>query len=278
MVRAGYREASVERAVEVHICQDEEQSWDTLWKWLWFTREVWISEYWKETKKALSPVFSILPELHVRSILDCSCGLGFKTVMFAKMRYEVEGSDASAIAIKYAPKLAEEQGLRIRFFQSRYEELSKNCNRRYDCVYSDYFDEIGTRRTLRASARGIYSVLKDGGCFIFCGVPPELTKSDLKKLIEQEWRKRNRFEIDPPLEKDGLRVIHIEVDDKTSEGILENHIYLIEEGGLMRVEIASVMNPRIKWTFQDYAEALKEAGFREIESIERGETLIIAVK
>jgi len=229
----------------------------------------------------LQPIFSILSKLQVRSILDCSCGLGFKTVMFAKMGYKVEGSDASAIAIKYAPKLAKEQGLRIKFYRSRYEELGENCNRRYDCVYSDYFDEIGDYKTLRASAKGIYSVLKNGGKFIFCSPPKECIKRDLKNLIEKEWQKRKRFEIEPPVERDGLRVIRIEIAEKTKEGILENHVYLIEESGRVRAEIAFTMNPRIKWTFQNFAKVLKEAGFRKIESIKRvreEDTLVIATK
>ena len=266
--------------VEVRVCQNEEESWDTLWKWLWFTRETWISDYWKRTEKALKPVFPLLSKFNVKSILDCSCGLGFKTVMFAKMRYEVEGSDASITAIKYAPQLAKEHGFKIKFFQSNFEDLGRNSKCRYDCVFSDYFDELGTYETLRKSAKGIFSVLKKGGKFIFCSFSPELAKSKLHELIKQEWNKRRKFEINPPVEQNGLKVTHIEVANKTEEGILENHIFLIEEKGIMRAEIASIMNPRIKWTYQDYVNVLKEAGFTKIEHIKREEkeVLIIATK
>lgn len=267
------------KPVKICICQNEARSWEAHWKWFWFIRDIWMSGYWKEAENALQPVFSILSKSQARFILDCSCGLGFKTVIFAKRGYEVEGSDASAIAIKYAPRLAKEQGLKIRFFQSRYEELGKRCNHRYDCVYSDYFDEIGTYRVLKAAAKGIFSVLKEGGFFIFGSISPKLAKSDLKKLIEQEWQKRKRFECSSPLEKNGVRVIHIEIGDKTSEGILENHIYLIEEKERMQVTIASIMNPRIKWTFQDYVKVLREAGFRKINCIKReGQISNIALK
>ncbi|MBS7632841.1 hypothetical protein KEJ15_04360 [Candidatus Bathyarchaeota archaeon] len=75
-------------------------------------------------------------------------------------------------------------------------------------------------------------------------------------------------------------MIHVEIPEKTQEGILENHIYLIEESGRIRGEIAFTMNSRIKWTFQNFVKVLKEASFRKIESIQRGEEdmLIIAVK
>lgn len=253
--------------IEISFCSSEEESWNTILKWSWFTRDVWASEHWERTKHALQPVFSFLSKLRVKSILDCSCGLGFKTVMFAKMGYKVEGSDASTIAIKYAPKLAKEQGLRIKFFRSRYEELGKNCNHRYDCVYSDYFDEIENYKTLKASAKGIYSVLENDGKFIFYSPPQKYIKKNLKNLIEKEWQKRKRLEIELPVERDGLRIIHIEIPEKTHEGVLENHIYLIEESGRVRGEIAFIMNSRIKWTFQDFVKVLKEANFRKIESI-----------
>ncbi|MEM3659916.1 MAG: hypothetical protein QXU11_05825 [Thermoproteota archaeon] len=41
--------------LKIHVCSGESESWDTIWKWLWFTREVWETEYWKEEKKALKP-------------------------------------------------------------------------------------------------------------------------------------------------------------------------------------------------------------------------------
>lgn len=268
------------RPVELSIYRDEKQAWDVHWKWSWFTRNIWMSEYWKRTEEALQPLFSLLPKLHVNSILDCSCGLGFKTIMFAKAGYEVEGSDASYMAVKNAPQLAKEHGVKIRFFRSLFEELGKTCRRKYDCVYSDYFDEIGTHEELRESAKGIYSVLKDNGKFIFCSFSPKLTKPELDDMIERIWKEQKRFIIDSPVEQDGLKVIHIKVADKNSEGILENHIYLIEENGEMRAEIASLMNPRIKWTFQDYAKVLKDVGFRKIEHTkkEQKEVFILATK
>ena len=73
---------------------------------------------------------------------------------------------------------------------------------------------------------------------------------------------------------------HIELVDKTGEGILENRVFIVEEGGVMRAEVASIMNPRIKWTFRDYMSVLEEAGFSDIKSVEREEdkVFIVAIK
>ena len=257
--------------VNVHICQSDEESWDTIWRWSWFTREIWMAEYWRRTEEALKILFPILSSYGVKSILDCSCGLGFKTIIFAKRGYEVEGSDASAAAIKYAPQLAREHGFKIRFFRSRFEDLNKNCKRRYDCAFSDYFDELATYEMLRKAAEGIRSILKENGIFIFCSSAPELTKTELEKLIENEWKRRERFQIDPPVRRNGLKVIHIEVANKMQEGILESHIYLIEENEMLRAEIAQIMNPRIKWTYEDFVNVLEEAGYSKIDYVQREE-------
>ena len=81
--------------------------------------------------------------------------------------------------------------------------------------------------------------------------------------------KKKRFQIDPPVKRNSLKVTHIEVADKTHEGILENHIYLIEENDNLKAEIARIMNPRIKWTYQDFVSVLREAGFSKIDHIKR---------
>ena len=114
----------------------------------------------EETRKALKPLLPLLSKLEIETILDCSCGLGFKTIALAEAGYNTEGSDMSPIAVKYAKKLAEERGLRIRFFCSRFEELAKRSRKKYDCIYSDYFDELADPETLQKSAKGIHSALK----------------------------------------------------------------------------------------------------------------------
>jgi SAM-dependent methyltransferase len=265
--------------VKVSICKSEEASWNTVWRWWWILRDTWSERAWGDNRKALKPLFPLLSQWRVRSILDCSCGLGLKTILFAKRGYDVEGSDASTSAIKYAPQLAEEEGVNIKFFRSRYSALGRICTRKYDCVWSDNYDELRTRYLLRSSAKGICAVLNKGGRFVFCGALPEWSKAYVENLIEKEWEKREKFHVSPPYERDGLRVINIEVAEKVKEGILEKQIFLVEQNGKMRVEIASIMNPRIRWLFQDYVEVLECAGFREVECIKSdGKTFTVAFK
>ncbi|MGQ9641408.1 MAG: hypothetical protein ACUVUF_04690 [Candidatus Bathycorpusculaceae bacterium] len=53
-----------------------------------------------------------------------------------------------------------------------------------------------------------------------------MTKPDLKKLIEREWERRKQFVINQPVKQNDMRIIDIEVGNKTSEGILEKSYLL----------------------------------------------------
>lgn len=257
----------------------KKNSWDTLWEWQWFTREAWMEKYWIETERAVKPLLKTLQKLNVEYLLDASCGLGFKTILFAKAGYKVSGSDYSEVAIKYAKKLAKEEKVDIQFFISEFQKLPQNTEEKYDCVYTDYFDELPTYEELLLSAKGIYSVLKENGKFIFCAPSPEINKEDLQNTIEKVYKKRKVI-VYPSVKKGQKEVIHIEIPEKKNDGIMEHHIYVIKSGKRIDVEIASIMNSRIKWTFHDFVKVLKEAGFSEIRKAkrEKDEIFIIGIK
>ena len=264
--------------VQISVCSSEQESWDTVWKWTWFLKETWISNFREEIN--VPALHLLFEKLRVKSILDCSCGLGKKTVCFAEICNDVEGSDASAVAIRYAPQLAKEKGFNINFFQSRWEELSKKCKHKFDCVFSDAFDWITTRESLLASAKGIFSVLEEGGKFVF-GVPlagSKNAKVELQKFMDNVWKKQGRFEILPPYEKDGIELTVVYVYDKVQYGIHENCICLVQEKDNVRAEIASYID-LYKWTWKDYTKVLRKAGFKKVYGLEeKGIGFNVAVK
>lgn len=246
------------------------KAWDLIWKWTWFTKDLWQRDFRKSKEGTQRALKSLLPKLHVESILDCSCGLGWKTIILAEMGYEVEGSDGCAFAVKRASELASEEGLRLRFFRSRWADLGMKARRKYDCVYNDAFAWITTRRSLSASARGIYSVLQEGGRFLFLGAHQWSKPSDGERLIGEQWEKEGRFEVLVPYEAGGVKLITLIAREKTPEGILGNRIHIIEEHGAVRVQVASVLD-LCKWTWQDYLAILTNVGFRTLYSVkERG--------
>jgi len=265
--------------VEISICSTESESWDTIWKWTWFRRDAWWPSYRLEQEPGVQDLCSLLRKHGVKSLLDAACGLGAKTIVLTERGFEVEGADASPVAAEYARVLAAEEGRTIRFLHASNEELGRTCGHTYDCVFSDGFDELPTREMLSASARGIYEVLEEGGLFVFSGIPPEWSPSDLQAVIEREWKEREPFEASEPFTRDGVRLIELEVDEKTAEGILEKRVFLIEERrGALRVEVALLMNRRT-WMFRDFDEAMKGSGFRIVTTEKSGTTLFtVAIK
>lgn len=242
------------------------KAWDTIWKWTWFTKDAWRHDFRRRkegTRRALS---SLLPKLQVRSILDSSCGLGWKTILLAEMGYDAEGSDGCALAVKHASELAREEGLNIRFFRSRWETLGETAGRKYDCVYNDAFAWITTRRSLRASAKGICSVLKRGGEFIFQGAHQWSCESDRQRLIHEEFEEEGPFEALPVYEKDGVKLITLVTREKRKDGILGNRVHIVDAHGPVRIEVASVLDLG-RWTWDDYTKTLVDAGFTRLYSV-----------
>jgi SAM-dependent methyltransferase len=246
------------------------RAWDTIWKWTWFTREQWQPEFrkWKEdTRRALR---SLLPKLKVKSVLDSSCGLGWKTIILAEMGYEVEGCDASRVAVRRAVDLAKHEGFDLRFFHSRWEGLAQTAGRKYDCVYNDAFAWITARRSLLPSTRGIASVLKPGGKFIFRGADQWTGDQEKGPLIKQTFEREGPFDVLPTHEKDGVRLTVLITREVTPDGVLGNRIHIVEDHGTVRIEVARVLNCS-KWSWSDYVDVFDRAGFRRLYSVkERG--------
>ena len=242
------------------------KAWDTIWKWRWFARPQWQTQFRKQREGTRRALASLLGKLDVRSVLDCSCGLGSKTILLAEMGYEVEGSDGSAFAVKRAAELATEQAHNIRFFRARWATLGKAAGRKYDCIYNDSFELITTRRSLKAAARGIGSALKRGGKFVFTGADQWSKDSDRSRLIEEQFTQQGPFEVLPLYECDGVRLTVIVAREKTPDGVLGSRVHIIDDHGSVRVEVARVLDA-CKWTWTDYNDVLRSAGFSELYSV-----------
>ncbi len=225
----------------------DESAWDIIRKWTWFTKELWQGRFRRDKEGTRRALESLLGKLGARSVLDCSCGLGFKTILLTEMGYEAEGSDGCAVAAEHAVELAAEEGHRIRFFQSRWDELGEKAGRTYDCVYNDSFAWITSREALEAVARGIGAALRDGGALIFQGAHQWSKKSERGALIEKQWEDEGPFEVLETCEKDGVKLTTLIVREKREDGIVGHRVHFIEEGGAVRIEIASVLD-LCKWT------------------------------
>ena len=243
-----------------------EKAWEVLWKCTWFERARW-KPFFRQMKAGTRCGLSLLlPKLGVRSILDCSCGVGWKTIILAEMGYQVEGSDGCGFAVRCASQLAREEGLHLKFFDARWEDLGKMRPERYDCVYNDAFAWVPTRRALAASAMGIRSALKDGGSFIFVGAHQWSRKVSRERLIDRMLNQMGRFQLLQPFNRGGTKMTLLKLRERDGEGIADNHVFLIEERGWARVEVAKIMD-LCTWSWQDYVDVLSRSGFRKIYSV-----------
>jgi len=237
------------------------KAWDVIWRWTWFAGDQSLDE---EAARALHPV---LRRLNVKTLLDCSCGLGETTLALAALGYRVDGSDASGTAIKCATQLATGTGLAARFFRSRWEKLGQTAGRKYDCVLNDSIDWCPTRRALRASAKGIHSVLKRGGTFLFQG--SNESSRDTEAEIAHELRKEGRFQAYHPVcERDGLKLTVLNSLERIPDGLLGNRIHIVEEADNVRVQVASTPDIR-RWTWPDYVDVLTDVGFKNVRTVRK---------
>jgi hypothetical protein len=69
------------------------------------------------------------------------------------------------------------------------------------------------------------------------------------------------------LERDGARLTRTYVCDRVDDGITVTEVALWEEAGRMRALIAKDWVRCLRWSFADFADALTEAGFRDVDSV-----------
>ena len=149
-----------------------EGSWDAIWRTQWFTRDGWLPTFRsREDFAHLRGVAACtMPQPEVRRVLDCTSGLGTKSIVLTEMGYEVEGADASREGVRIARRLAAAEGHEIAFRVQRWDELRVGP---YDAVYSDAYDLAPDRsavaiaqdwvRCLRWSFADFAEALTDAG-------------------------------------------------------------------------------------------------------------------
>jgi SAM-dependent methyltransferase len=122
-------------------------------------------------------------ELRGQSLLHLQCNCGQDTLSFAQLGANVTGVDISDEAIAFAQNLSRDSGIPGRFIRSDLLEWFPQASadgERFDVVFTSYGTVIWLS-DLAPWGRGIASVLKPGGRFVFLDFHPTML------LLGEDW-------------------------------------------------------------------------------------------
>ena len=246
-------------------------NWETQYRWDWFHRDAWRPTFrdWKRGKGGGSCACfkEILDDLGGGPGLDCSCGFGLKTIVMREMGVDIVGADGCAFAVEKARELARMEGLDIEYITSTWAELPERTDRRFRGVFNDALSWTLTREEFEASLRGFLDVLEPGGVLVFMGAEeggrddPEFERT----LLLEYYGRQPPFRIEWTHEREGTRCTAIAVRELGDTYLDEHHLYLIEEGGAQRLEVATLRQPAT-WHWPLLVELFESAGFTDLKT------------
>src|SRR5258708_7418060 len=188
---------------------NQSEDWDVIWRWQWFRRDLW-QPYFRDPSHTegrpapLTPVWTnILLQFDVKSVLDCTCGMGLRAIILQEAGFEVTGTDVSAVAIQHANELASDSDQSISFHQAKWQDLGDRFSHQFDAVVNDAFSFTLSRTELRFAAHNFASVLKPGGVLIFTGADQWSSPEDKETRLEQSWQAAPRFQMRNDYENQG---------------------------------------------------------------------------
>jgi len=206
------------------------------YRWEWFRREQWRRSF-RERKRHSSGAFIELVQdrnMVGEPVLDCSCGLGLKTIVMREAGLYVHGSDVCAHVIDLARLLAEEEGHSdIPYFVSSWAELPRRTEARYAAIFNDALSWVYSEEEMAASLKGFHDCLIPGGILAYTGALPG-TDTDQQQILDQEWEKKTangRHWLGMGAADGGTSVQEVVFLEKGSDFIDEHHLYIMDDGG-----------------------------------------------
>ncbi|MCG3180756.1 MAG: hypothetical protein BIFFINMI_03119 [Phycisphaerae bacterium] len=249
------------------------EDWQTLYRWEWFHRAQWRGTF--RAAKAgpgggSAGCFArIVRERGGGPALDCSAGLGLKTIVMAEMGVQIAGSDGCGLAVEHARELARMEDCAVEFFQSTWAELPARTGRRFAAVFSDVLSWTLTREEFEAALIGLRDVLLPGGVLVFMGAgkASPTGPEHRRRLLDEQWARRPTFSIEWDCRDADTRCTCLLCRERGEDFIDEHHLYLVEQGGRRRLETATIRQP-VRWDWPDLADLFAAAGFSDLDTLE----------
>lgn len=235
------------------------------YRWEWACRQDWRGSFRERKRHSSGAFIELMHErgLAAETVLDCSCGLGLKTIVMREGGLNAQGADQCELAVEYARLLAEEEGhADLRYFVSSWAELPRRTETRYAAIFNDALSWMYSDEEMAASLKGFHDCLVPGGILTYMGALPG-TDTDQQQLLEQEWERKtaNGRHWLGIRAGDGERSMQEVVFlERGPDFIDEHHLYIVAEGGVSRVE-SWCLRCALKWGWPRIQPLLEEAGF-----------------
>jgi len=235
------------------------------YRWEWFCRKEWRGSFRERKRHSSGAFIELIGERGMRDelVLDCSCGLGLKTIVMREAGLNVQGSDQCELAVEYARLLTQEEGhCDITFFVSAWAELPLRTGARYAAVFNDALSWVYSDEEMAGSLKGIHDCLRPGGILAYMGALPG-ADTDQEQFREQEWERKTvngRHWLGARAAKGGTSVQEVVFMEKGSDFTDEHHLYVVDEGGTKRLE-SWCLRCSLKWSWPRIRPFLEEAGF-----------------
>ena len=235
------------------------------YQWEWCRREEWRGSF-RERKRHSSGAFIELVRergLTACPVLDCSCGLGLKTIVMREAGLNVQGSDQCERAVEVARLLAAEEGHGdIQYFVSSWAELSRRTETRYAAIFNDALSWVYTDHEMATSLKGLHDCMLPGGVLAYMGALPG-TRSSHKRILDQEWERKTangKHWLGARATDGAASMQEVVFLEKGSDFIDEHHLYVVDRAGTIHVE-TWCLRCSLKWSWARIRRFLEEAGF-----------------
>ena len=248
---------------------DLEREWNTHWRWEWLLNHGWRMDAIRASyaAKSVEHLAGLLRRLDVQSILDCSCGLGLKTILLADEGFDICGSDISSIAVERAAELAKREGFKIEFRQAGWSAVPDVWGRnRFDCVFCDALSWTPNDAILRGSAIGFCGTLRPGGLLLWSGATKDSLERNGLTLALECCRSKPQSELSLACEFEGGSVVRMITRRVDGEGVLVRYAYAVLQAGEVSNEVAELPEPTC-WSWNRMWGVLRAAGFRQPETV-----------
>lgn len=193
----------------------------------------------------------------VRSILDCTCGIGTQCIGLARQGYQVTGTDISRKSVERARLEARRFNVDVQFQVADIRNLAKTVAGRFDCVIScdNSLPALLTETDVRAGLGQMYQRLDTSGLCV-------ISIRDYRSIFKEKKRFHPRQVHETPTG----RLVVFDLWEYPREDIVVFNVFYLQEGAQGWRVTTRKMVYRALYPEQLVA-LLRESGFQDVDII-----------